>query len=162
MAEPPEEAMTHREARITRVIDAPRDLVWNEWLDPEQVARWWGPHGMTTPLSTIEMDVRPGGLFRLTMVSDADGAEYPTEMAFREVVEPERLVIEWDAQLHFGSGVVTVTFKDLGEKTEVAVHWSGYATDQIFPGIEAGWTEQVARLAEHVGLRRSTTRRNDP
>lgn len=159
MDEPP--GMTHREARITRVVDAPRELVWKAWTEPEQLARWWGPHGMTTPLPTIEMDVRPGGVFRLTMVSDADGVEYRSEMVFREVVEPARLVFAWDAQRGLGSGVVTVSFKDLGDKTEVTLHWSGYATDRFFPEIKVGWAQQMDRLVEYARSTQSTDRRNE-
>ena len=89
--------MTHREFTLTHVFNAPRDLVWRAWTESEQLTRWWGPEGLHTPLNTIEMDVRPGGVFRLTMVLDADGTAFPSDMAFREVVEPERLVFGWDA-----------------------------------------------------------------
>src|SRR5438093_9715892 len=81
-----------REFTITRVFDAPRELVWKAWTDPEQVARWFGPRGISTPRSTITMDVRPGGTFALTMIGDDDGKEYPSGGTFLEVVEPERLV----------------------------------------------------------------------
>src|SRR2546423_4784375 len=88
MADPP----IGREFTITRVFDAPRDLVWKAWTDPEHVARWFGPRGFSTPLSTVTMDVRPGGTFEFTMVSDDDGNEIPSGGTFLEVVEPERLV----------------------------------------------------------------------
>src|ERR1700759_4205405 len=117
-----------REIDIVRLFDAPRQLVWNAWTDPDQLARWWGPAGMTTPRGSIEMDVRPGGVFRLVMVS-GDGTEFPTEMRFREVVAPERLAYEWDDRRGIGAGSSVITLKDLGGgKTELTNHYAGYLT----------------------------------
>ena len=59
-AHQPEEA--DRQIVITRVFDAPRELVWKVWTQPEHVARWWGPRGFTTTVT--EMDLRPGGKWR--------------------------------------------------------------------------------------------------
>jgi uncharacterized protein YndB with AHSA1/START domain len=130
-----------REFTITRVYDAPRELVWRAWTDPEHVARWFGPRGITTPLSTITMDVRPGGSFELTMISDDDGTEYPSGGAFLEVVEPERLV--WrDRDIDL---TVTVTFTDLGDQTEMTCHVVGETG-----GAEAydGWSTMFDKLAD--------------
>ena len=69
MADPP----IGREFTITRVFDAPRELVWKAWTDPEHVARWFGPRGYSTPQSTVTMDVRPGGTFEFT-TADVDDA----------------------------------------------------------------------------------------
>jgi uncharacterized protein YndB with AHSA1/START domain len=101
---------------------------------------------MTVPLESVELDVRPGGAFRLTMVAEATGAEFPTEMRYREIDPPERLVYEWDAQRGLGSGVVTVTFNDLGERTEVVTHFAGFMTDEIFTGSEIGWETSLDKL----------------
>jgi uncharacterized protein YndB with AHSA1/START domain len=148
MSDAPEGGMTRREMTYTRVSEAPRELVWKAWTEPEQLARWWGPRGISTPLETIEVELRPGGAFRLTMVSDAEGTEFPTEMEFREVAEPERLVFGWDGQRGLGAGQVTVTFKDLGERTEVTSHYEGLATDEIAADSQVGWNQQLDRLAE--------------
>jgi uncharacterized protein YndB with AHSA1/START domain len=138
----------YAEFTTTRILDAPRELVWQAWTDPEQLARWWGPRGLTTPVETVELDPRPGGAFRLTMVSEKDGTEFPTEMEFREVEEPERIVYGWDAQRGLGAGEVTVILKDLGDKTEMITHYAGYGTDAIRKAAEAGWASQVDRLEE--------------
>jgi uncharacterized protein YndB with AHSA1/START domain len=53
--------MIHGEFTIRRILDAPRELVWEAWTDPEHLSRWWGPRGLSTPMSTIELDLRPGG-----------------------------------------------------------------------------------------------------
>jgi uncharacterized protein YndB with AHSA1/START domain len=58
---PPGVGGTDREFTITRVLDAPRHLVWRSWTEPEHFARWFGPRGFTTPLSKVTMDVRRGG-----------------------------------------------------------------------------------------------------
>jgi uncharacterized protein YndB with AHSA1/START domain len=142
--------MTRREYTTTRVLDAPRELVWKAWTEPEQLAQWWGPKGMSTPIETIELDLRPGGAFRLTMVSDASGAEFPTEMEFREVVEPGRLVFGWEAQRGIGAGEVTVTFTDLGGRTEMTTHFVGYQTDEIERASRALWQTQLDKLRAHL------------
>jgi uncharacterized protein YndB with AHSA1/START domain len=132
-----------REFTITRVYDAPRELVWKAWTDPEHVARWFGPRGITTPRSTITMDVRPGGTFELTMVSDDDGTEYPSGGTFLEVQAPERLV--WrDRDIDM---TVTITFADLGDRTEMTCHVVGETG-----GAEAydGWSTMLDKLGELV------------
>jgi uncharacterized protein YndB with AHSA1/START domain len=130
-----------QEFTITRVYDAPRELVWKAWTDPDHVARWFGPRGITTPRSTITMDVRPGGTFELTMVSDDDGTEYPSGGTFLEVVEPERLVWQ-DRDIGL---TVTITFTDLGDQTEMTCHVVGETG-----GAEAydGWSTMFDKLGE--------------
>lgn len=74
---------------LTRVIDAPPDLVWQAWTDPEHLKKWWAPAPLTT--AECEMEVRPGGLFR-TLMRAPDGTEYRTNGCFLETVKPERIV----------------------------------------------------------------------
>jgi uncharacterized protein YndB with AHSA1/START domain len=85
------ETATAQVITITRILDAPRELVWKAWTEPEQLACWWGTRGWSTPPERITMDVRPGGSFRLTSVCDEDGRTMATEAVYLEVVEPERL-----------------------------------------------------------------------
>jgi uncharacterized protein YndB with AHSA1/START domain len=141
------EGATWRERTMSRVFEAPREVVWRAWTEPEQLALWWGPRGMTVPLESIEMDVRPGGVFRLVMVADGSGAEFPSDMHFRDVVEPELLVFAWESQRGIGSGSVTVTFTDLGDRTEVTTYFAGFATDEMFAGSKIGWEGQLDKLA---------------
>jgi uncharacterized protein YndB with AHSA1/START domain len=145
------EGATWRERTMSRVFNAPREVVWRAWTEPEQIVLWWGPRGMTVPLESIDMDVREGGVFRLTMVADGSDAEFPSDMRFREVVEPERLVFAWEAQRGIGSGSVRVTFSDLGDgRTEVTTYFAGFATDEIFAGSKVGWEGQLDKLAALV------------
>jgi uncharacterized protein YndB with AHSA1/START domain len=142
-----------REIVISRVLDAPRELVWRAWTEPEHLAQWWGPDGFTSTIQ--EMDVRVGGVLRLVM--HGMGMDFDNVMNYFEVVEPERLVYD------HGNGeeddpnkfLVTVTFAEQGGKTEVTMR-SLFATPEArdyvvreFGAIEGG-KQTLARLAEHV------------
>jgi uncharacterized protein YndB with AHSA1/START domain len=146
------EAVSAQEITITRVFDAPRVLVWKAWTEPEQLAKWWGPRGWSTPLETITMDVRPRGTFRVVGVSDEDGAEMPTEGVYREVVEPERLVLAEPTEDAWHEGAVSVvTFTDLGDgRTEMVLHTTIHTTDEMRGAAEAGLASSLDRLAEHL------------
>ena len=141
-----------REITITRVFDAPRELVWKAWTEPERLARWWGPRGWTMPPSRITMDVRPGGAFRVTSVSEEDGAEMSTAAVYREVVEPERLVVAEAAEDAWHSGAVTVvTFTDLGDgRTERVFRATVRTTGEMRDAAEAGLSSAFDRLAEQL------------
>jgi uncharacterized protein YndB with AHSA1/START domain len=142
--------MTFRELDIVRVFDAPRQLVWDAWTDPEQVAAWWGPAGMHTPRDRIELDLRPGGVFRLVMVAE-NGAEFPSYMRFTEVVEPERLAFAWQRQRGIGAGSTVITLKELdGGRTELTNHYAGYITDVIQGFMLQGTNQQFDKLAAYL------------
>lgn len=82
-----------RELEITRYFDAPRELVYRAFVDPDQLARWFGPVGWSVPRETVDIDARPGGHQRFVMVSDADPAmRSPVDARFIEVVENGLLV----------------------------------------------------------------------
>jgi uncharacterized protein YndB with AHSA1/START domain len=135
------ETSTVREIKITRVFDAPRDLVWKAWTEPERLARWWGKRGWSTPLSSVTMDVRPGGAFRLNSISEQDGREMPLDTVYREVVEPERLAF----------GEATVILTDLGDgRTEMTFHTTVEMTDATRRSAEGGLASAFDRLAEQL------------
>jgi uncharacterized protein YndB with AHSA1/START domain len=77
---------TDRQIVATRVFNAPRDLVFKVWTDPEHVVNWWGPRGFTNTIET--MDVRPGGIWRFVM-HGPDGVDYGNLITYDEVVPPE-------------------------------------------------------------------------
>jgi uncharacterized protein YndB with AHSA1/START domain len=112
-----------RVIRVSRIFNAPRELVWKAWTEPEQVARWWGPDGFTVEIHA--MDVRPGGVWHLTM-RGPDGAQYPNKSVFQEVVPPERIVFAHAGGRVGGKGahfVSTWSFRDLGEeRTELEIY----------------------------------------
>ncbi len=80
--------MTATLIEIKRVYGAPRERVWSAWTEPAQLARWWGKRGWTARLDTIEMDVRPGGTFRVTTVNDEDGSEMTNDGTYSESFRP--------------------------------------------------------------------------
>jgi uncharacterized protein YndB with AHSA1/START domain len=146
--------MTFRELDIVRVFDAPRELVWKAWTDPDQLALWWGPAGLHTPRESVEMDVRPGGVFRLTMVMDDGSAEYPSDMRYTVVEPMDRLGHAWDDQRGIGRGEATITFKDLGgTRTEVTNHYAGWSTDVVQGFMVQGTNQQFDKLAAFVEQR---------
>lgn len=144
-----------RELVITRVFDAPRELVWKAWTEPERMARWWGPRGFTTPV--CELDVRPGGAIRIVMLGP-DGAEHPMTGVFREIVKPERLVFFSAALDEEGKplfeGTNTVTFSEQGGKTTLTmvarVIKSTPKAARNLDGMEIGWTQSLERLTEYL------------
>ncbi len=156
------DASPDREIVISRVIDAPRELVWAAWTDRQQVKHWWGPRGFTT--TTHEMDVWPGGVWRYTM-HGPDGTDYPNKILYREVSKPERLVYDHSGDdnpsdtTHFQS---TVTFEPRGGKTLVtmrSVFPSKQERDDVvekFGAIEGG-KQHLSRLGEHLARRASDT-----
>ncbi len=112
-------ASANREIVTTRLFDAPRQLVFEAWTDPKHVAQWWGPRGFTNTIH--EMDVRPGGVWRLTM-HGPDGVDYPNRIVFTEVVKPERLVYDHGSREGDpGEFHVTVTFAEESGKTRLTM-----------------------------------------
>ena len=134
------------EVTITRVFDAPREMVFRAFIEPEQLTHFWGPVGISTPVSNITIDPRPGGVFETTMVSDEDGTEYPSKGVFVELVEPERIV--W-SETDIGM-TQTLTFNDLGGKTELVIHQVNVPEMYRTPEALAGFDSYLDRLAEHL------------
>ena len=140
-----------RELVITRIFDAPRHLLFRAWTEPDRVARWWGPQGFVT--TYCNMDIRPGGTFRVCMRSPA-GAEYRKQGVYREVVEPERLVFTFaweDAEGKPGhQTLVTVTFAERGDTTELTLRQAIFETIATRDDHQRGWTSTLERFAEYL------------
>jgi len=142
------------EFTIVRGFDAPREVVWRAWTEPEQLAQWFGPRGISTPLDKIRMDLRPGGQASLVMVDDASGVEYLNTGTYLEIVPPERLVWKDDGFSDgTGPGTVTVTLRDLGGKTELTVHVVADFTETMRAQAEVGWGSSFDKLAESLSRR---------
>ncbi len=140
-----------RELVITRIFDAPRHLVFRAWTEPDRAARWWGPQGFVT--TYWDMDIRPGGAFRVCMRSP-QGTEHWKRGVYREVVEPERLVFTFaweDAEGKPGrQTVVTVTFGERGDKTELMLRQGVFETVATRDDHRRGWTSTLQRFAEYL------------
>ena len=149
-----------RELTITRVFDAPRELVFRAWTDPTHMAQWWGPKNFTNRVE--QMDVRPGGAWRIIMCAP-DGNEFPAQGVYREIVPPDRLAFSNLAVDKDGNviidGFTTVTFTDHNGKTKLTLETRGvakvaYAANYL-KGMEAGWTQSLERLAESLAAGQS-------
>jgi uncharacterized protein YndB with AHSA1/START domain/DNA-binding transcriptional ArsR family regulator len=147
----------HRELTLTRVFNAPRELVFQAWTDPKLMAQWWGPKIFTTP--RCELDLRPGGAIRIDM-QWPNGNIDPMGGTFQEILPPERLVFTSTA-LFDEHGVPqienlqTITFTALPNgQTQVTVHIEvlkeSSANAAALAGMEQGWSESLDKLADFL------------
>lgn len=148
-------AYGERTVTLTRVFDAPRDLVWRAWTDPKHMAQWFGPNGFTS--SVPELNVRVGGALRIVM-HGPDGNDYPMKGIFSEVKPPERLVfsniaVDKDGN-HLLEGETTVILEEQGGKTKLTLHTYAKGTvpfaPQMLAGMETGWSQSLDKLATLV------------
>lgn len=134
---------------ITRIFDAPRELVFRCLVDPEHLTHFWGPIGVSAPVDRIVVDARRGGAFSTVMVNDADGSTYATSAHYLEVDPPERL--SW-VEDHSGM-TVTATFVDLGNnRTQVDIHQADVPEQLLDPAARAGFLTSLDRFAAHLAL----------
>jgi uncharacterized protein YndB with AHSA1/START domain len=150
----PAASTADREIVITRVFDAPRELVWDAWTDLKHVGNWWGPRGFTT--TTHSREFREGGSWRY-MMHGPDGRDYPNRVTYLEIERPARLVYNQGGEedykdIHFQA---TVTFEDVGGKTRVtmrSVFPSVAERDRVVReyGAVQGGIQHLGRLAEHL------------
>ncbi|MDC0708699.1 SRPBCC family protein [Stigmatella sp. ncwal1] len=117
-----------REIILSRVLDAPRELVFDAWTDPAHVAQWWGPDGYSTQVH--QMEVKAGGTLRF-LLTGPDGTKFPDRITYREVVRPERLVYRHGSDVDDDPEAfeVTVTFEAQGQKTRLTMH-------SVFPSVQ--------------------------
>lgn len=145
---------------ITRIFDAPRELVWKAWTEPALVMRWWGPEGFTSPFSTI--DLRVGGKYLYAMRS-SEGQDFWSTGVYREIVPPERIVAtdsfsdekgtivpasdygmsgDWPSEL-----LVTVTFEEQNGRTMFTLRHDGVPPGLMSDQTTVGWNESFDKLA---------------
>jgi uncharacterized protein YndB with AHSA1/START domain len=135
---------------LVRNFDATPEQIWNAWTDPDEVAQWWHPRGMTTPRESVAIDATVGGRYAYTMVDDA-GQEYPTGGRYREVEPVTRLVFTWGEPAVEDSPVVTVTIEPAGELTRMTFDLRGVDGVSGDASFFDGWESAFDELAEHVG-----------
>jgi uncharacterized protein YndB with AHSA1/START domain len=144
--------MAEQGIAITRVFDAPRERVWREWTEPEAFADWFGAAGGEVPLTSVSMDVRPGGTFRLTMFAGPDRREIRWKGEYREVVAPERLVFAISDQPGDDAWeIVTVVLVDLGDgRTEMRFSQHGVMPPDAYERAGSGWGTFFDRIDERL------------
>jgi uncharacterized protein YndB with AHSA1/START domain len=145
------QATTH-EITLTRVFDAPPELVYRAFVDPDQLGQWFGPVGFSVPYESVHIDARPGGYQRLVMVSDDDPSmRSPIDATFSEVVENELLVGHQDVTGIPGtSGTVRFHLRlefhpEPGGKTRLELR-QGPFTEQMGNDSKAGWESSFTKL----------------
>ena len=152
-----------RELVITRIFDAPRELVWKAWTEPERVMRWWGPKIFTSP--SCKIDLRVGGKYLFCMRSP-EGKDYWSTGVYREIVPLEKIVCmdnfadekgnvvpasyygmsgEWPSEL-----LVTVTFEEHEGKTKLTLQHAGIPAGENRKLAKQGWNESFDKLAESL------------
>ncbi len=145
---------TDREVVISRLLNAPRELVFKAWTDQRHIGQWWGPNGFTT--TTSEMNVAPGGVWRFVM-HGPDGTDFPNKIIFGAVVAPELLTYEHDddGKNAIPKFTVRVTFEDKEGKTLLTMRTlfqSAAARDHVvkeYGAIEGG-RQTLERLDERL------------
>jgi uncharacterized protein YndB with AHSA1/START domain len=139
---------------VTRVFDAPRERVWQEWTEPERFADWFGGVDCEVPLATVTMDVRPGGALRAMMFCGPERREISWTGEYHEVAAPERLVFT----IASGPGddrpeLVTVVLTDLGDdRTEMRLEQRGHRRPDDYEYTKSGWGAFFARLDERLAM----------
>jgi uncharacterized protein YndB with AHSA1/START domain len=143
-----------RTLTYSRVLDAPRELVFRCLLEPEHLRHFWGPVGTYAPLDGIVVDPRPGGVFETAMVSEADGTRYVMRAVYDEIVEPERLA--W-TEVESGMRCVS-TLTDLGDgRTRMTIEQANVPQGLLDPAAQAGFQTSLDRFQSYAAALRPTS-----
>lgn len=141
--------------QMSRRFDAPRERVFDAWTSPEVLRQWWraGPDWETPE---AEVDLRPGGKYRLSMTDTSKGETHTVVGEYKEVQPPERLVYTWSwesnpAEMEGSMGsLVTVEFADEGGATEVSLTHTGFSDEGIRDLHAHGWEACIANLERYL------------
>ena len=140
-----------REIEMTRLFDAPRQLVFDAFTNPAHVPHWFGPRGWSVPV--CEIDLRPGGAWRYVL-SGPDGEEMGMSGVYREITPPERIVTTESFDDYPGESLNTLTLTEEDGKTRytVTVLYADKETRDavLATGMSEGAAETLERLAEHL------------
>ena len=156
------QAITEREMTAVRLFDAPVQLVWKVWTEPQRIAQWWGPNGFTT--TTDVMEVRPGGVWRFVM-HGPDGRDYKNKIVYLEVEKGKRLVYKHsgDEDTEWVNFHVTVSFDERGGKTELTMRMV-FPTEAELARVvreykaDEGLTQTMNRLREYLAAQKGGNR----
>jgi uncharacterized protein YndB with AHSA1/START domain len=155
--------ITGNELVITRIFDAPRELLWKAWTDPDMVTKWWGPKDFTAPV--CKLDLRVGGKYHCCMRAP-DGKDYWSTGVYLEIIENERLICTDSFADENGNIVpashygmtgdfplvleVTITFEDIDGKTKMTLKHKGMPADEHGNMASQGWKQSFDKLAESL------------
>ena len=139
------------ELRLSRVFDAPRELVFRLWTNPAHLARWWGPKHH--PAESISMDPRPGGAWSAVLRSTETGKALRHGGIIREIEPPGRLAFTFTWENHDGEpleSLVTITLADQDGRTAMHLHQIPFHSAESRDGHNEGWSSAFDRLEEHL------------
>jgi uncharacterized protein YndB with AHSA1/START domain len=161
--EGPATKLGEQELVIRRVFDAPRELVWKAWTEPQRLMQWWGPKGFTSPV--CKMDLRVGGKY-INCMRSPEGKDYWSTGVYREIVPLERIVCTDSfadehgnvvPATHYGMSpdlplemLVTVTFEQQEGKTRLTLKHVGFPPGEDYDGANQGWNESLDKLAKSL------------
>jgi uncharacterized protein YndB with AHSA1/START domain len=136
---------------ITRIFDAPRPMVYRAFVDPDQLAAWFGPVGWSVPRDSVSVEAKPGGHQRFTMVNDADPTQSsPVDATFTEVIENELLVGEEDLsgmEAFDGDTMrMRIEFSDEPDGKTRVVLTQGPYSDEWRSAANEGWNSSFTKL----------------
>lgn len=140
---------------LTRTIDAPRELVFEVWSEPEHLVHWLGPNDFTLPF--CEVDFRVGGKIRFCMRSPQE-TDHWVEGTYREIVRPEKIVFTWGRPEFPTETVVTITLVEEGRQTKLTLHHALFDTVADRDDHRGGWTECLGRLAAYSFAQNTSVR----
>ena len=134
---------------ITRTFDAPRELVYQAFVDPDQISQWFGPVGWSVPRDTVDIDPRPGGKYNFTMVNDEDPEQAsPSKATFKELV-PNELIVgseKWDMPGYEDLEMfMRLEFEDVDGKTKITLRQGPYTSEMVEMARE-GWESSFTKL----------------
>jgi len=149
-------AETERTLKITRVFDAPRELVFKVWTSPDTMLSWWGPK--LHPATQMQMDVRPGGKWRGCLTGVEDGRALWQHGVFKEVNPHDFLAFTfvWEEEGERGiETLVSIRFTEEGGKTRMDFHQTPFQSAAERDGHQGGWSSMFDRLAEFLAVSQS-------
>lgn len=141
---------SRQEVRVTRLLQAPRELVFKAWLDADQVAAWWAPNDYEIPRETVEIEPYAGGRIHFSMVNRRSGTIYLVRFEIVEISEPQLLLLASDPMPEIGLHHPMITralFEAKGEDTLLTVTQTPHA-EETQEGATAGWTESLGKLEQ--------------
>ena len=146
---PDSTTQSEKQITIVRTFDAPPEQVWQAWIEPEQVARWWGPDGFETPLDSVVIEPRPGGRYDLMMVDTRTGGQFPVRQEVLEASPPDLLVLCHEPMPDHGM------LKEIVTRIELHAHEGGTRVEisggpypaEMGAFAEQGWREQFEKMA---------------
>ena|SRR5579872_482415 len=143
------------ELRISRLLDAPIDLVWEVWTNPDHIKNWWGPNGFTNTIS--KMDMKPGGKWNLVM-HGPDGTDFRNESIFKEVILHKKIVYQHSSKPNF---TATINFEQQGEKTMLNWHMLFESKEEFIQTVKTfkadeGLRQNVEKLSNYLQARINT------